>query len=99
MDKELDDFLPEGESLPEEEFLTKWSRDLEDTQEQEEEKEPSASSEETDEEASVPQATALRQRRPQGRRVVWASGRFRSSSFGSDRSMLSRLFGGQQPVC
>ena len=68
MDKELDDFLPEGESLPEEEFLTKWSRDLEDTQEQEEEKEPSASSEETDEEASVPQATALRQRRPQGRR-------------------------------
>ena len=65
MDKELDDFLPEGESLPEEEFLTKWSRDLENDEE-----EPvgsHASSEEAEEGVAVAK-TALRQRRPQGRR-------------------------------
>lgn len=65
MDKELDDFLPEGESLPEEEFLTKWSRDLEN--DEEEPVDSHASLEEAEEGMAVAK-TALRQRRPQGRR-------------------------------
>ena len=65
MDKELDDFLPEGESLPEEEFLTKWSRDLEN--DEEEPVDSHASLEEAEEGVAVAK-TALRQRRPQGRR-------------------------------
>ncbi len=73
MDKELDDFLPEGESLPEEEFLTKWGRELEEAGEgsgTEGEEAPSALPEEAAS-GAVPgaaSATALRQRRPQGRR-------------------------------
>ncbi len=63
LDKELDDFLPEGETLPEEEYLTKWGDDLE---EEDSASEEDASLEESPEE-EAPSSGTSRERRLWGK--------------------------------